>query len=127
LVYREATSRENKRLASELREAKLRQAAVVEDVNLHGPRDLDRALFQKLARLRVAARSRRLLPPVISAITITGIGDHLQPVWLITFAGMRTAAGASRLPIAAIAPAASSSCSPSAARAPTSPASVNAG
>ena len=30
-----------------------------------------------------------LLPPVISVITITGIGDHLQPVWLITFTGMR--------------------------------------
>jgi DNA replication protein DnaC len=49
LVDREATSRENKRLARRLREAKLRQAAVVEDVNLHAPRGLDRALFQKLA------------------------------------------------------------------------------
>ena len=29
-----------------------------------------------------------LLPPVISVITITGIGDHLQPEWLITFTGM---------------------------------------
>jgi hypothetical protein len=26
---------------------------------------------------------------VISVITITGIGDHLQPEWLITFTGMR--------------------------------------
>ena len=33
LVDREATSRENKRLTRRLREAKLRQAAVVEDVN----------------------------------------------------------------------------------------------
>jgi hypothetical protein len=33
---------------------------------------------------------------VISVITITGIGDHLQPVWLITFTGMRSA------PIAAV-------------------------
>jgi DNA replication protein DnaC len=48
LVDREATSRENKRLARRLREAKLRQAAVVEDVNLHATRGLDRALFQKL-------------------------------------------------------------------------------
>jgi hypothetical protein len=30
------------------------------------------------------------LPPVISVITITGIGDHLQPEWLITFTGMRS-------------------------------------
>jgi hypothetical protein len=49
LVDREATSRDNKRLARRLRDAKLRQAAVVEDVNLHAPRGLDRALFQKLA------------------------------------------------------------------------------
>jgi DNA replication protein DnaC len=49
LVDREATSRENKRLARRLREAKLRQAAIVEDVNLHAPRGLDRAVFQKLA------------------------------------------------------------------------------
>jgi hypothetical protein len=27
---------------------------------------------------------------VISVITITGIGDHLQPVWLITFTRMRS-------------------------------------
>ena len=25
-----------------------------------------------------------------SVITITGIGDHLQPEWLITFTGIRT-------------------------------------
>jgi DNA replication protein DnaC len=49
LVDREATSRENKRLARRLREARLRQSAVVEDVDLHAPRGLDRALFQKLA------------------------------------------------------------------------------
>jgi DNA replication protein DnaC len=49
LVDREATSRENKRLARRLRDARLRQAAVVEDVNFRAPRGLDRALFQKLA------------------------------------------------------------------------------
>jgi hypothetical protein len=27
---------------------------------------------------------------VNSVITITGIGDHLQPEWLITFTGIRT-------------------------------------
>jgi ribosomal protein L34 len=26
---------------------------------------------------------------VICVITITGFGDHVQPVWLITFTGMR--------------------------------------
>jgi hypothetical protein len=40
-----------------------------------------------------------LLPPVISVITITGIGDHLQPEWLITFTGMRTRSVGRRLPL----------------------------
>ena len=48
LIDREATSRENKRLARRLREARLRQAAVVEDVDYRAHRGLDRALFQKL-------------------------------------------------------------------------------
>src|SRR3982074_1986512 len=38
-----------------------------------------------------------LLPPVISVITIPGIGDHLQPEWLITFTGMRTDASPRRV------------------------------
>lgn len=49
LVDREATSRENKRLVRRLREARLRQSAVVEDVDFRAHRGLDRALFQKLA------------------------------------------------------------------------------
>jgi DNA replication protein DnaC len=47
LVDREATSRENKRLARRLREARLRQSAVVEDVDFRAHRGLDRALFLK--------------------------------------------------------------------------------
>jgi DNA replication protein DnaC len=42
------TERENKRLAARLKFAALRQAAVVEDVDLRAARGLDRALFQKL-------------------------------------------------------------------------------
>src|SRR3954452_23635344 len=49
LVDREATSRENKRLARHLRDARLRQSAVVEDVDFRAHRGLDRALFLKLA------------------------------------------------------------------------------
>ena len=49
LVDREATSREDKRLARRLREAKLRQAAVIEDTDFRTPRGLDRALFLKLS------------------------------------------------------------------------------
>jgi hypothetical protein len=29
------------------------------------------------------------LTPMISVITITGIGDHIRPEWPITFTGMR--------------------------------------
>src|SRR5258707_15832549 len=49
LVDREATSRENKRLARRLREARLRQSAVVEDVDFRAHPGLDRAPFRKLA------------------------------------------------------------------------------
>ncbi|MGH6830829.1 MAG: ATP-binding protein [Methylocella sp.] len=49
LVDREATSRENKRLGSRLKFAGLRQAAVIEDVDMKAPRGLDKALFAKLA------------------------------------------------------------------------------
>jgi DNA replication protein DnaC len=49
LVDREATSRDNKRLARRLRQARLRQSAVVEDVDFRAHRGLDRALFLKLA------------------------------------------------------------------------------
>jgi DNA replication protein DnaC len=49
LVDREATSRDNKRLARRLRQARLPQSAVVEDVDFRAHRGLDRALFLKLA------------------------------------------------------------------------------
>lgn len=49
LVDREATSRENSRLARRLREARLRQAAVIEDTDFRTPRGLDRAMFLRLA------------------------------------------------------------------------------
>jgi DNA replication protein DnaC len=69
LVDREATSRDNKRLARRLRDAKLRQAAIVEDVNLHAPRGLDRALFQKLTTCEWLREHHHLV-----VIGPTGIG-----------------------------------------------------
>src|SRR5665213_3296220 len=48
LLDREASLRQDKRLAARLRVAKLRQQASVEDVDYRSPRGLDRALFQKL-------------------------------------------------------------------------------
>jgi DNA replication protein DnaC len=61
LVDREANTRENKKLASRLRFAGLRQNAVVEDVNHKAPRGLDKALFQKLASGDWIARHHNLL------------------------------------------------------------------
>jgi len=49
LVDREATSRDNRRLARRLQTAKLRQAAAVENVDFRSSRGLDRALFKALA------------------------------------------------------------------------------
>ena len=48
LLDREASWRQDKRLAARLRVAKLRQQACVEDIDYRNPRGLDRALFQKL-------------------------------------------------------------------------------
>ncbi len=48
LLDREASWRQDKRLAGRLRVAKLRQQACVEDVDYRSSRGLDRALFQKL-------------------------------------------------------------------------------
>ena len=45
LLDREATHRENKRLGHRLRQARLRQSAVIEDTDYRTPRGLDRALF----------------------------------------------------------------------------------
>jgi DNA replication protein DnaC len=48
LIDREAAERHNKRLANRLKFAGLRQNAVVEDIDLHAARGLDRALLQTL-------------------------------------------------------------------------------
>ncbi len=49
LVDREATERENARLASRLKRAKLRHSATVEDIDYRHPRGLDRATLLALA------------------------------------------------------------------------------
>src|SRR5438552_4027241 len=69
LVDREATERENKRLVNRLRFAKLRQNAVVEDIDTKAPRGLDKALFQKLVAGEWIERRQNLL-----IIGPTGVG-----------------------------------------------------
>ncbi|TWB87237.1 DNA replication protein DnaC [Bradyrhizobium macuxiense] len=49
LVDREVTSRDNRRLVRRLSNAKLRQAAAIENVDYRAARGLDRSLFQNLA------------------------------------------------------------------------------
>jgi DNA replication protein DnaC len=61
LIDREATAREGKRLARRLRQARLRQNAVIEDTDLRTPRGLDRGLFQKLATCSWIRESQHLL------------------------------------------------------------------
>ena len=80
LVDREATSRENKRLARRLREARLRQSAAVEDVDFRAPRGLDRALFQKLATCEWLREHHHLV-----VIGPTGIGKS----WLACALGYK--------------------------------------
>ena len=61
LLDREATNRENKRLGHRLRQARLRQSAVIEDTDYRTPRGLDRALFQKLASCEWIRASQHLV------------------------------------------------------------------
>jgi len=69
MIDREAIERENKRLASRLKFACLRQSAIVEDVNMKAPRGLDKALFQKLAAGDWIDRKQNLI-----VIGPTGVG-----------------------------------------------------
>jgi DNA replication protein DnaC len=48
LVDRESTERENRRLTTRLRQAKLRQTACIEDIDYRHPRGLDKALITRL-------------------------------------------------------------------------------
>lgn len=49
LIDREMTDRENRRLTTRLKKAKLRQNAAIEDIDYRHPRGLDRALMAKLS------------------------------------------------------------------------------
>ena len=48
MIDREVTERDNKRLVARLKFAALRQAAVIEDIDLRTPRGIERAFFAKL-------------------------------------------------------------------------------
>ena len=69
LVDREMTERENRRLKTRLKKAKLRQNACVEDVDFRHPRKLDKTLFINLADGRWLKEHNNLL-----LIGPTGVG-----------------------------------------------------
>jgi DNA replication protein DnaC len=69
MIDREAIERENRRLATRLKFAGLRQNAIVEDINFKAARGLDRALFQKLIAGDWIDRKQNLI-----IIGPTGIG-----------------------------------------------------
>lgn len=61
LVDREQGERDHRRLTTRLRFAKLKQAASLEDLDLHTPRQLDRALVHKLADCQWVAEHLNIL------------------------------------------------------------------
>ena len=69
LVDREATERENRRLERNLRAAKLRMDASIEDLDLHSPRGLERAAVLALADAGWVASHQNVL-----VVGPTGVG-----------------------------------------------------
>ena len=69
LVDREITERENRRLTSRLRRARLRHAAALEDIDYRNPRGLDKGLIQSLATCQWAKEHLNIL-----IIGPTGVG-----------------------------------------------------
>lgn len=61
MVDREITERDNRRLKTRLRKAKLRQDAVIEDINYRHPRGLDKSLVLSLASCQWIKEKRNLL------------------------------------------------------------------
>ena len=61
LVDREITERENRRLTSRLRRARLRHNAALEDIDYRSPRGLDKGLIQSLASCQWAKEHLNIL------------------------------------------------------------------
>jgi DNA replication protein DnaC len=61
MVDREMTERENRRLKTRLRKAKLRERACMEDIDYRSPRGLDRTLMKSLSSCRWISKHRNVL------------------------------------------------------------------
>ena len=72
MIDREVTERDNKRLVARLKFAALRQAAVIEDIDLRTPRGIERAFFAKLVDGDWIAASRTCSSPARPASARAG-------------------------------------------------------
>jgi len=77
LVDRELTERENRRLTTRLRQAKLRQTACIEDIDYRHPRGLDKALMARLATCQWVRERHNVLITGPTGIGKTWLGCAL--------------------------------------------------
>jgi DNA replication protein DnaC len=91
LVDRELTERDNRRLATRLRFARLRQEACLEDIDFRAPRGLDKSLLLSLADGRWIAHHDNCL-----LIGPTGAGNYGKRG--IMLSGGRSSPGAGATP-----------------------------
>ena len=77
LVDRELTERENRRLTTRLRQAKLRQTACIEDIDYRHPRGLDKSLMARLATCQWVRERHNVLITGPTGIGKTWLGCAL--------------------------------------------------
>lgn len=77
LVDRELTEREDRRLTTRLRQAKLRQTACIEDIDYRHPRGLDKALMARLATCQWVRERHNVLITGPTGIGKTWLGCAL--------------------------------------------------
>jgi DNA replication protein DnaC len=77
LVDRELTERENRRLTTRLRQAKLRQTACIEDIDYRHPRGLDKSLMARLATCQWVREHHNILITGPTGIGKTWLGGAL--------------------------------------------------